>query len=122
MRRARASCRKTRQTRTAAPACSRTFADVVPDRVHPPRLPFRPEHRQGEREVILRLGGQPEVMQAVRVLDQRVVNEEAVIIPHEAAVQRRRAAASVIATRASARTTNFQIPICASGRFCAVRN
>ncbi len=30
--------------------------DVVPDRVHPPCLPFRPEHGRGEREVILRFG------------------------------------------------------------------
>ena len=63
--------------------------DVVPDRVHSPRLPFRPEHGRGEREVILRFGGQPKVVQAVRVLDQRVVNEEAVVVPHEAAAQRR---------------------------------
>ena len=63
---------------------------VVTGRVLPPQTPLEPEHAGGQREVIRRLRGEPETIQAVGSVDERVLGQEDVIVPDEPGAEDRR--------------------------------
>ncbi len=63
---------------------------VVAERVLSPQTPLEPEHAGGQREVVRRRRGEPELAEAVGSVDERVLRQEDAIVPDEPGAAHRR--------------------------------